>query len=63
MYILHIPIRFWMELLLTIAGIELPLRLYMVLHVVAVMAVSILVFRYVETPLRQWITRMALRAR
>ena len=63
MYILHIPIRFWSELLLAIAGIELPPRLYIVLHVATVVGVSILVFRYIETPLRQWITRTALSAR
>jgi len=61
MYILHVPIRFWSELLLAIAGIDLPPRLYVLLHVVTVVGVSILVFHYVETPLRQWITRTALR--
>jgi peptidoglycan/LPS O-acetylase OafA/YrhL len=57
MYILHVPIRFWSELLLAVAGVDPPPRLYVALHITTVVVVSILVFRYVETPLRRWIAR------
>jgi peptidoglycan/LPS O-acetylase OafA/YrhL len=55
MYILHIPIRFWSEVFLTAAGVELSPRYYLVLYFTTVVVVSVLVFRHVETPLRRWI--------
>jgi peptidoglycan/LPS O-acetylase OafA/YrhL len=62
MYILHIPIRFWSELLLVIAGVDLPPRLYVVVYLVTVVVVSVLVFLYVETPARRRIARAAPQA-
>jgi peptidoglycan/LPS O-acetylase OafA/YrhL len=56
MYILHIPIRFWSEVFLTAAGIELSPRYYLALYFTTVVVVSVLVFRHVETPLRRWIS-------
>ena len=53
MYILHIPIRFWWEIGREAIGIELPNWLDFALYFCAVVAVSILVFRHVETPLRR----------
>ena len=53
MYILHIPMRFWWKIGREAIGIGLPNRLDLALYFCVVVAVSILVFRHVETPLRR----------
>jgi peptidoglycan/LPS O-acetylase OafA/YrhL len=63
MYILHIPIRLWLEIFLAAARIELSPGAFVLLYFMTVIVISALVFRHVETPLRQWITRTALHTR
>lgn len=55
MYILHVPVRFWWELLMPATGGGLPPWLYVVLYFLVVVGVSVLVFRCVGTPMRRWI--------
>jgi peptidoglycan/LPS O-acetylase OafA/YrhL len=57
MYILHVPLRFWWEIFLSTAGVEMRPQLYAALYFLMVVAVSILVFRCIETPMRRWISQ------
>jgi len=55
LYILHIPIRWLTEKYLAVANISVDYNLVYCLYVLAVIGISILVFKYVERPARDWL--------
>lgn len=54
-YILHLPLRLWWDGLYDTLGLDLQPWLFCAVYCALVVAVSVLSFRYVETPLRRWI--------
>jgi peptidoglycan/LPS O-acetylase OafA/YrhL len=61
-YILHIPLRLWWDIVCELLGLSLPEGLNFALYFALVVAASIATFRHVETPLRRWIAGHRVRS-
>jgi len=55
LYILHVPFRWLFERLLATTGITLAFGVMFTIHVCVSILLSILVFRYIERPARDWL--------
>lgn len=55
LYILHVPFRWLLEKLLHGTGMPISYNLFFGIYAIAAVALSVLVFKYIERPARDWL--------
>lgn len=55
LYILHVPLRWWLEYLFSYFSISLAPEIFLSIYLSSVLIVCVLIYKYVEAPAKDWI--------